>query len=308
MIRHGAPSESSIIARGLRAADNSGASRFVKCLEFPQRGGNPALTRRHFLFRAAVWIAGLALGLAGYGRFVETRRVRFEERTVSIPGLPRHLEGYTIGVLSDLHVGPTTPAAWVRQVAQRLAERQPDLVVAVGDFIGSPESVEAANWCLEPVRGALAVLGNWDYYDPQIRRALTNVNLLENRGVLAADGLWVGGVDEPRLGQPDVGRALAGAPSGAVRILLCHEPDYADRLVGPEHRVALMISGHSHGGQVRLPFIGPVLLPPGGRQYHTGLYQAAHCQVYTTRGVGTAHLPIRLLCPPEVTLLKLVSQ
>ena len=266
------------------------------------------MNRRRFLLRAAVSALGLALGLAGYSRFVETRRVRFEERTIAIPGLPRHLEGYTIGVLSDLHVGPTTPAEWVRQVAEQLANRQPDLVVAVGDFIGSHKHVREANWCLEPVKGALAVLGNWDYYDGQIRRALTNVTLLENRGVLVADGLWIGGVDEPRLGRPDVNRALAGAPPDAVRILLCHEPDYADILVRPEHQVALVISGHSHGGQVCLPLIGPIFLPEGGSKYHTGLYQAAHCQVYTTRGVGTAHLPIRLFCPPEVTLIRLAAE
>lgn len=266
------------------------------------------MKRRHFLVRAAVGLIGLTLGLTGYGRFVETRRVRFEERTAAVPGLPRHLEGYTIGVLSDLHVGPTTPAAWVRRVVEQLAERRPDLVVAVGDFIGGHDHVAEANWCLEPVQGALGVLGNWDYYDGRIRKALTNVRLLENRGVLVADGLWVGGVDEPALGKPDVDLALSGAPPGAVRILLCHEPDYADALVRPEHRVALMISGHSHGGQVRLPVVGPLILPPGGRKYHTGFYQASHCRVYTSRGVGTAHLPIRLFCPPEVTLLRLVPQ
>ena len=266
------------------------------------------MKRRHFLLRAVFSLLGLAAGLAGWSRFIETRRVRFEERTIRIPGLPRHLEGYTIGVLSDLHVGPTTPPDWVRQVAGQLAERRPDLVVAVGDFIGSHDHVAEANRCLEPVRGALAVLGNWDWYDGRIRRALTNVKLLENEGVLVADGLWVGGVEEPSLGNPDVGRAMSGAPPGTVRILLCHEPDYADRLVGPEHRVALMISGHSRGGQVCLPFIGPLLLPPGGRKYHTGLYRAPHCQVYTTRGVGTAHLPIRLFCPPEVTLIRLAAE
>lgn len=266
------------------------------------------MNRRHFLVQAALWGLGLVLGMTGYSRLVETRRVRFEERTIGISGLPPHLEGYTIGVLSDLHVGPTTPARWVRQVVEQLADRRPDLVVAVGDFIGGHEHVADANWCLEPVRGALAVLGNWDYYDRRIRRALTNVTLLSNRGVLAAEGLWVGGVDEPRLGRPNVRRALAGAPPDAVRILLCHEPDYADDLVGPEHNVALVIGGHSHGGQVCLPVIGPIFLPEGGSKYHTGLYRAAHCQVYTTRGVGTAHIPVRLFCPPEVTLLRLVRR
>lgn len=263
------------------------------------------MKRRHFLLRALGAAAAAGAGLAGYSYAFETRNIQFENRTLQIPGLPHHLSGYTIGLLSDIHVGPTTPEGWVRGVVERLAALKPDLVVMAGDFIGSHRHVEAANRALEPVKGCLGVLGNWDYYDPVIRKGLTNVNLLINRGLPVADGLWVGGVDEPRLGTPDVGQAMAGAPESAVRILLCHEPDYADSLVKPEHRVALQLSGHSHAGQVRLPLLGPLLLPPGGRKYHTGWYRTPHCQLYVSRGIGTAHLPFRLFAPPEVTLLRL---
>lgn len=250
-------------------------------------------------------MAAAGAGLAGYSYLFETRNVQLERRTITIPGLPSHLNGYTIGVLADLHVGPTTHDYWVREVVEKLAAMKPDLVVVVGDFIGSHNSGPAVNRALEPVKGCLGVLGNWDYYDRFVRTQMSNVNLLINQGVEVADGLWVGGVDEPRLGNPDVGQAMAGAPEGATRILLCHEPDYADTIVGAEHKVALQLSGHSHAGQVRLPVLGPLLLPPGGRKYHTGWYQAPHCQLYTTRGLGTAHLPFRLFCPPEVALLRL---
>lgn len=263
------------------------------------------MKRRTFLFRTLGAIAAAGAGLTGYAYGVETKRVQFEHRKIHIPALPPHLDGYTIGVLADLHIGPTVDGNWARSVVQRLADMKPDLVVVVGDFIGSHDHGPAANWVLEPVKGALGVLGNWDYYDEFVRQSMTHVNLLVNRGVLAAEGLWIGGVDEPRLGAPDVDRAMAGAPDGAVRILLSHEPDYADEIVRPEHQVALQISGHSHAGQVRLPVVGPLLLPPGGRKYHTGWYQAEHCQVYTSRGLGTAHLPVRLFCPPEVSLLTL---
>ncbi len=264
------------------------------------------MNRRRFLWQGLGALTAAGLGLAGYGYAVETRRLLFEEESISIPGLPKNLDGFTIGVLSDIHVGPTTPEAFVREVAERLAARRPDLVVVAGDFIGSHDHGPAADRALEPVKGCLGVLGNWDFYDEYVPGSMTNVRFLVNEGVQVADGLWVGGVDEPRMGEPDVARAMAGAPDGAVRILLCHEPDYADSLVGPTHRVSLQISGHSHAGQIRLPGLGPLLLPPGGRKYHTGLYQAPHCQVYTSRGVGTAHLPIRLFCPPEVSLLRLV--
>lgn len=263
------------------------------------------MKRRTFLLKALGATAAAGAGLAGYSYAVETRNVQFERLTLQIPGLPRHLDGYTIGVLADIHVGPTTDGNFVRGVAERLAAMKPDLVVMAGDFIGSHEEVHAANWSLEPVKGCVGVLGNWDYYDRNIRHVMSNVKLLINAGVQVADGLWVGGVDEPRLGEPDVGQAMAGAPEGAVRILLCHEPDYADEIVKPEHKVALQISGHSHAGQIRLPGVGPLLLPPGGRKYHTGWYQTPHCQLYVSRGLGTAHLPFRLFCPPEVTLLSL---
>jgi predicted MPP superfamily phosphohydrolase len=122
--------------------------------------------------------------------------------------------------------------------------------------------------------------------------------------VLVRPGLWLAGVDDLQRGKPDLDRALAMAPPDGVRILLSHEPDFANR-VRQGHHVALQLSGHSHGGQVRLPFVGPLLLPPGGRKYHTGLNQAPACLVYTSRGVGMVRLPIRFACPPEVTILTL---
>lgn len=271
-----------------------------------QRKGLGLVKRGRFLLRTLGAAATAVLRLIGLNRVLERRRVEFEQRSVVIPDLPEHLDGFTIGVLSDLHVGPATPPRWVRKAVEQLAARKPDLVVALGDYIGSHEHGPAADWALEPVRGALGIIGNWDFKDRFIRHSMRSVRMLVNEGTLAADGLWVGGVDEPRLGEPDVARAMAGAPEGAVRILLCHEPDYADEIVRPEHRVALQISGHSHGGQIRLPLVGPVLLPAGGRKYRAGLYPAPHCQVYVNRGLGNAHLPIRILCPPEITLLKLV--
>jgi predicted MPP superfamily phosphohydrolase len=191
------------------------------------------LKRRTFLLRALGATAAAAAGLAGYAYAFETRNVQFDQRIIRIPGLPKHLKGYTIGVLADLHVGPTTHDYFVREVVEKLAAMKPDLVVVVGDFIGSHDHLPAADRVLEPVKGCLGVLGNWDYYDRFIRTFMSNVNLLINQGVLVADGLWVGGVDEPRLGDPDVGKAMQGAPEGAVRILLCHEPDFADTIVRP---------------------------------------------------------------------------
>ncbi|HYF95649.1 MAG TPA: metallophosphoesterase [Symbiobacteriaceae bacterium] len=259
------------------------------------------------------YLRRLAYAVSRLITFVVRRRYRFaveripvERVAVRLTSLPPHLKNFTIGVLTDLHVGALVDPEYIRAAAARLAAERPDLIVVTGDFVSGAGSVGLLSDLLAPVRGAWGVLGNWDYDHADEMRAEPAVPLLVNRGVEAAPGLWLAGVDEAILGSPDLDAAMAGAPEGAVRILLCHEPDFADR-VEARHRVALQISGHSHGGQVRLPFTGPLLLPPGGRRYVAGLYQAPHCQVYTSRGLGVAHLPVRILCPPEITVLSLVA-
>lgn len=220
-----------------------------------------------------------------------------------VAGLPPHLDGFTIGVMTDLHIGPLVSAGFIRRAAAELADRGPDLVVVAGDFCSTRKAAHLLVEALEPVGRPFAVLGNWDYKREEVRRTAA-VRFLVNQGAEVAPGLWLAGVDDVNFGRPDLEAALAGAPPGAVRILLAHEPDFADR-VEARHRIALQISGHSHGGQIRLPFLGAALLPPGGQKYVSGLNHAPHCPVYTSRGLGVAHLPVRIMCPPELTLIQL---
>ncbi len=271
------------------------------------------LGRRSFLKATLTALAGAA-GLVAYGYEVEPRRLVVERVSFPIANLPPHLDGFTIGVLADLHIGEMVPVARGKEAAERLASLKPDLVLVAGDMTGvvdsNAEAQRLIDEALTPVKGAYGVYGNWDFYyaalPPGVKRQ-QSVKMLVNEGVLAADGLWLGGLDEGIFGQPDVAKALRGAPEGAVRILLAHEPELAD-LVRPEHRIALQISGHTHGGQVRLPFLGPLLLPPLGRKYVAGLHKAPACHVYTSRGIGLTQLPVRFLCPPEITLIQLRRQ
>jgi predicted MPP superfamily phosphohydrolase len=232
------------------------------------------------------------------------KQIPLERVTVRVADLPAHLEGFTIGVLSDLHLGVFVTRDFLSRAAARLAAEQPNLAVVAGDFLaGREEYAHLLPEVLAPLGRPYGVLGNWDWEHPENRSDA--VRLLVNTGVEAAPGLWLAGVDDVLWGEPSLKAALAGAPPGAVRVLLCHEPDFADE-IRPSHRIALQISGHSHGGQIRLPFAGPLMLPTKGRKYHTGLYRAPATQVYTSRGLGVVHLPFRLWCPPEVTLITLV--
>lgn len=285
-----------------------------------------------FVFRLLLVLLFAVALAAADAYLVEPRLLVTERVTVSIPSLPENLEGFTIGVLSDLHLDLTPPDR-LRSASEALSRLDPDVVVVVGDFsggmgsslegpgsFGSPgspgpsegskspkDTMAAIDYVLEPVSGAYGVKGNWDrWLDGGSGSGLQNITMLINRGVLVAPNLWLCGVDDALLGSPDIDGAVAGAPANAVKVLLSHEPDLADN-VTRDHGICLQISGHSHGGQVRIPGVGPVFLPPMGERYDMGLYQTSTHQVYTTRGLGMSHIPVRFMCPPEITLITLTT-
>ena len=133
------------------------------------------------------------------------------------------------------------------------------------------------------------------------------IRVLRNESARVGDEtgeLWIAGIDDALLGSPDPERAFASIPSGERAIALWHEPDWAEHVV--QYGALLQLSGHSHGGQVRLPVAGTVAAPAGGRRFVKGLNMAAGMPVYTTRGVGVYRPPLRFRCSPEVTLMTLV--
>jgi uncharacterized protein len=160
--------------------------------------------------------------------------------------------------------------------------------------------------------GIFAVLGNHDHgRNPQLIARVLDANgitVLRNFGLYverAGARLWIAGVDDALGGGANLDLALRGIPQDEATVLLAHEPDYADAVRG--YPVDLQLSGHSHGGQVRLPLVGAPFLPRLARKYPWGLRQLGSLTLYTNRGIGTTFLPVRLNCPPEVTLLTLRS-
>jgi predicted MPP superfamily phosphohydrolase len=186
--------------------------------------------------------------------------------------------------------------------------------VLTGDYVS--RSAEYASSCaqsLSPLvvrHRTLACLGNHDHWTDaeRVAGALADagVTVLRNAAREMADGLWVAAVDDVWEGHADLEGALQEIPDGATAVLLAHEPDYADR-VAADGRVGLQLSGHSHGGQVWLPFIGPPFLPYLARKYPRGLYSVGGMRLYVNRGVGLIAPAVRFNCRPEVAALTLRS-
>ena len=242
--------------------------------------------------------------------------------TVPIVGLPVSLTDFTLAHFSDLHIGAFMDAEQLRPIIDRINSVQADTIVFTGDLMDfscdwqgiSSESLVKQLLRLRAPQGVFAVLGNHDYYSGSDKVAniisMMGMTLLRNEGQMISKGkdqLWLAGVDDVEAKEHDLDAALLGVPRSCPTILLAHEPDYAD-LVSADGRVILQLSGHSHGGQVRLPFIDVPLLPLPylGTKYPSGLCRVGDMWLYTNRGVGMTVLPLRLNCPPEITVIKLV--
>jgi predicted MPP superfamily phosphohydrolase len=308
--------------RALRAADSVFPQRR------PRREGPNSPARRAFLRRAAsgVVVGGAALA-GGYSVLVEPRWPRVRRLRFVIPDLPAPLAGLRLCHLTDLHLGHFTATAYLeRAVALANAER-PDLVLLTGDFIdGSAAFIAQAAQLLRGVRsrwGSVGVLGNHDHWvdAPACRRAFgaAGVRLVDNARVFvgarglggpAAGSICVAGVGDYWEDRVDLDAALAGVDPGTPRLLLCHNPDFAESEAArsPRHRVDLMLAGHTHGGQVRLPWGRPIIVPSSyGPKYAHGLVRGPRFPVLVSAGLGVAIFPVRFLVPPEIVIVSLFS-
>jgi uncharacterized protein len=279
------------------------------------------MTRREFLKIARNTAVGSALAggitTAGYATLFEPNRLKISRTTVQIRRLPRCLEGLRIVLMTDFHLFPFTSVDLVQQAIRQAGALNPDLVLFAGDFVYS----EAEAACelspilarLNPKLGSFAVLGNHDHVKGPtiVRHALerSGIEVLNNRGVtlsVGASGFYLAGVDSIVAGTPDVRAAFASYRSDVPTLVLAHEPDSID-YYSQRVPIDLQLSGHSHGGQIRLPAIGPVFLPIWGRRYPRGLYRIKDSQLFTSQGIGMVDLPIRVNCPPEVAEITLTA-
>lgn len=277
------------------------------------------ITRRAFLAGGSAAVAGVCLYAGTHGR----HQIDITHRTFALRNLPDAFVGMRLAQISDIHLEEFTEPSYLEEVVHRVNALQPELVFLTGDFISrgpGPRSValRAAGRAAEILSGLkapqrVAILGN---HDVAVNADLV-VHELEAHGTPVLvdsylplerrmERLIIAGSDDAGTRTPDPFLAIPKDPRAPV-IFLVHEPDYID--IFRHHPrfplVDLMLSGHTHGGQVRLPFIGPLALPPMGKKYVEGHFQFDHLQLYVNRGIGTVGLPLRLNCPSEITSITL---
>jgi len=243
-------------------------------------------------------------------------------RRVSIPvsNLPPVMDGFTIAHLSDLHRGPYISERQVREAVQMAMAYAPDLVALTGDHISlSAKYAASCASVLSQLRaeyGVYGVLGNHEYWTDRVDEVVTayrdvGIRMLINEAAPIAVGnviWWLCGVDDIWEGKADLEATLSTVPDEHFRILLCHEPDFADEAAKKD--IPIQLSGHSHGGQICLPGGSPIRLPVYAFKYPYGLQRVpdTNTLVYTTAGVGVTFPPIRVNCRPEVAILRLTRR
>lgn len=298
-------------------------SRYHECMPVLISPTQPIVSRRNLL-KAGI---GGVVGLAVYSNVIARHWIEVTRRDIRLTGLPAAFDGLRIAQLSDIHMDEFTEPFFLHHVIDQTNILQPDVVLLTGDFvsyeIGSKHFAIGSAWQCANILTSLrcrqlyAVLGNHDVV----------VNAKEVTSALRANGItvlnneclpferpgariWLAGVDDPVEGNPNpelaIPASIRNVPNEPV-ILMCHPPDYADDLLAhPAGKaVDLMLSGHTHGGQVRLPLLGALQLPALGKKYVEGWFQLGRMQLYVNRGIGTIGIPFRLDCPPEITLLTL---
>ena len=242
-----------------------------------------------------------------------------EQVTVKIKGLPKAFEGYRIGQISDIHWPERIDQAYVDRAIDALHEMKPDIICATGDFIdgnkGRPHvSIDGVFDRLSAPDGVLGVRGNHDHWisddlSEDLKRG--GIKLVENSHVVITRGqdkLAFAGIGDMWDGKVDIESALKGLDESVPRILLSHNPDFAEECPAG-YRVDLQLSGHMHGGQVAMPFVrwAPKTVSKYGAKFLRGLVQGKAHRVYVSRGMALTGLRVRFMSMPEVTLIRLVG-
>jgi predicted MPP superfamily phosphohydrolase len=269
----------------------------------------------HLPMGAYMWTYVSGLVVSAYGILVRRRWVRVVEREVRLPGLDAKLDGLRVAQLSDLHVGALTPKSWAMAWARAANRRAPDLAVVTGDMVTSGtdfhEDIAEAVGSLRATLGVFVSMGNHDYFgegEPLVSLLRgRDVTVLRNEGQVVERGgvgFWLAAIDDTWTGRDDIEKAMRGRPDGATTVLLAHDPDSFDEAA--DAGADLVLSGHTHAGQIAIPFLPRRLsLANLAHRYVVGFYRRGRSTLFVHPGLGTTGPPIRIGAAPEVTILVL---
>jgi uncharacterized protein len=292
------------------------------------------LTRRQVLGRTLRTGSLVVGGSLLWEGLREAHAPQVTKQTIFLPHLPASWDGLRIAHLSDLHIQRAFPGAALAPTIDLLRELRPDIIALTGDYVVEHHEDKDVRMqeCVEALRtlpkiatlgseGVFASFGNHDfpsepnsktkiYEDPEVKiwqaakiTPLLNCVVALSKGTKTREKLYIGGLRSLVMRPTDPKGLLQSLPTDATKILLWHEPDGATEAAGAG--ASLMLSGHTHGGQIIVPGYGPLLRPKGGEQYNQGIFAVQQMHLYVTRGIGLLPPLLRIGCPPEVTLLTL---
>jgi predicted MPP superfamily phosphohydrolase len=276
------------------------------------------LSRRQFF---ALSTGALAAASLGEGFMIEPNAIEVTRHNIPVPGLAPELAGLRIACVSDVHLHDREVHVAAETTATLVARERPDVVVLVGDICNRREDLAAlVRWAahVRGTRATFATLGNWEHDAGIDRRTaeraygLAGIELLYNshaRVRVGTAGLTFVGIDDPVLGEPDVAAALSGVAPAEPSLWVLHAPGFVDGLKksefsAPPRRPAAILTGHTHGGQIRLPFYTP-FTPEGSGRFVAGWYRDTLAPLYVCRGIGTVYVSARLFCRPELPVFTL---
>ncbi len=286
---------------------------------------NSTISRRDFLrIIKAVGAAVFSIAAASYyGLEIEPGWLEISQVEIPLSRIPKAFDGFLIAQISDIHMGGWMNRERLVEVLSLVRQQAPDLIVLTGDYVighswsetldAAAEDLVAELSLLASEYKVLAVMGNHDHWTDvvKVRDIFARCGILELKNdihmmIRNGRGLCIAGLDDISEGEDRLQDFIDRLPLNTDSILLAHEPDYADTAALAE-RFGLQLSGHSHGGQVVIPFLGPPVLPLWARKYPSGLYRVGEMWLYTNRGVGMTSPFVRFNCRPEITIFTLKS-
>jgi uncharacterized protein len=271
------------------------------------------MNRRQFIKVACY--GGTAALLAGYPVFIERNWVQINNYRLSVPSLPKAFNGFRVVHLTDLHLGYLVSESFIREVIHKANRLKPDIIVCTGDYVHASNTTKEIDtvWpilsTLKARYGVYSILGNHDHWaDTEkslqwLQRTGQSVRHTCKPIYRGKERILIGGAGDYWEDELNIDLSFSSSDEGDCRILLTHNPDSVD--TDFETPLALILSGHTHGGQVSIPFLGPPVLPVKNKKYASGLIETEKGPLFISKGIGWTIYPIRINCYPEIAVHEL---